>query len=122
MYPPLKLKVFVGDMEGRNKELTGVAEKVKSIGREVEEKGLKLSITEGGKEGKSKVIASCGYLEEKFQECTKPEGAELATSVETLGVDLRTTKQLGAKEEREGKSPMYCSRLSGKIGSSRRTT
>ena len=31
---------------------------LKSIRREVEEEGLKLSITEGGKEGKSKVIAS----------------------------------------------------------------
>ena len=28
-------------------------------------KELKLSITEGGKEGKSKVIASCSHLEEK---------------------------------------------------------
>ena len=35
------------------------------------EKGLQLSITEGGKEGKSKVIFSCSYLEEKFQECSK---------------------------------------------------
>ena len=35
-----------------------------------EEKCLKLSITEGGKEGKSKVIASCSCLGEKFQECT----------------------------------------------------
>ena len=43
---------------------------------------------------KSKVIASCSYLEEKFQKC------RLAIRVETLGVDLRTrTKQLGAKEK-----------------------
>ena len=56
-------------MEGRNKELAGFAEKVlKPIGREVEEKGLKLSIIEGGTEVKSKVIASCSYLEEKYQE------------------------------------------------------
>ena len=33
-------------------------------------KGLKLSITEGGMEGKNKVIASCCYLEEKFRECS----------------------------------------------------
>ena len=38
---------------------------------EVEGKGLKLSITEGGMEGKSKVIASCSCLEAKFPECTK---------------------------------------------------
>ena len=52
----LRLKVFVGDitacMEERTKELAGIAEKVlKSTRREVEEKGLKLSITEGAKEG-----------------------------------------------------------------------
>ena len=33
----------------------------------VEEKGCELSITEGGKEGRSKVAASCNYLEEKFR-------------------------------------------------------
>ena len=41
------------------------------------EKGLKLSITEGGREGKSMVIASCSFLEEKFLECCKREGAGL---------------------------------------------
>ena len=54
VYPLLKLKVFVDDItaftEGRKKELAGIVEKVlKSIRREVEEKGFKLSITEGGK-------------------------------------------------------------------------
>ena len=36
--------------------------------------GLKHSIAEGGTEGKSKVITSCRYLEEWFQECSKKEG------------------------------------------------
>ena len=73
---------------------------LKSIKREAEEKDFKLSITEGGSERKSKVIASCSYLEEKFQECSKREEAGLATSVETLGVDLRRrTVQPGAKEK-----------------------
>ena len=105
LFAPLQLKVFVKDinnfMEGRNKELAGMAGKVlKSIACEVQEKGLKLSITEGEKDVKSKVIASCGHLEETFQECSKREGVGLATSVESLGVDLKTrTKQLGAKEE-----------------------
>ena len=77
VYPPMKLKVFFVDemtpfMQGRNTELPGIAEKVlKSIRKEAEEKGLKLSITEGGKQGKNMVIASCCYLEEKFQECSK---------------------------------------------------
>ena len=61
----------------QNQELAGIAEKVlKTIRREVEEKGLKLSITEGGKEEKSKVIASCSFLEEKFQECPRKKKRE----------------------------------------------
>ena len=51
----------------------------------MEKKGLKLSVTENGKEGKSKMIASSGFLE-----FSKEEGVTLANSVETLGVDLRT--------------------------------
>ena len=48
--------------------------------------GLKLLITENGKEGK--MIVSCGFL----------AGVRMADSVETLGVDLRTrVKRLGAK-------------------------
>ena len=45
------------------------------------------------------MITSRECLEEKFLECTR-KGVDLATSVETLGVDLRLrTKQLGAKEK-----------------------
>ena len=87
IHPPLKLRVFVDDitafMNGRNKELMEMAEKVlKNVKRELEEKGLKLSITEGGKEGKSKAMTSCRYLEERFQECSREDGVALATSVE----------------------------------------
>ena len=61
-YPPLKFRVFVCDItaftNGR-KKLVEMAEKVlKKLKREVEEKSLKLSITEGGEEGKSKAITS----------------------------------------------------------------
>ena len=88
--------------EGRNKDLAGMAERVLKSTKRVEEKGLVLSVTERGKEGKSNVIASCTYLAEKFGECNRREGVELTTSVETLGVDLRTTKNLlGAKREGE---------------------
>ena len=38
---------------------------------------------------KSKVVAPCSYLKEKFQECSR-RGVGLATSVDTLRVDLRT--------------------------------
>ena len=63
---------------------------------EVEKKRLKLSVTENGKEGESKMIASCGFLEDELRQCSKEEGVTL----ETLGVDLRTrVKRLGAKEK-----------------------
>ena len=71
----------------RDKELSDVAEKCyKTLRREVKEKGVKLSITEGGNEGEGKAIASCRYLEEKFQVCRKREGVGLAYSVATFGV------------------------------------
>ena len=52
--PPLKLRVFVDDstafMNGRNKDLVEMAENVsKKLKSEVEEKRLKLSITQEGK-------------------------------------------------------------------------
>ena len=65
---------------------------------------MTLSITEGGKEGRSKAITSCTCLEGRFQECSK-KGVGLATGVETLGVDLRSgTKQLGTKEKARRKT------------------
>ena len=71
-------------MSGRNKELVETAEKVvKQLNKEVEEKGLKLSITEVGKEGKSKVITARRFLEERFQECSKEEGLVVATCDES---------------------------------------
>ena len=46
------------------------------------------------------MIGSWSILEEKFQECNMREGVGLATSVETLGVDLSTrTKHLRANEK-----------------------
>ena len=52
IFPPLKMRVIVDDittfMNGRNKELVEMAEKVvKKLKREREDKGLKPSITEG---------------------------------------------------------------------------
>ena len=83
---------------GEGGELAAMAEKVlRKMKEEVEEKGLKLSITEKRKKEKSKMITSCRYPEEKLRECSQ-KGVSVANSVETLGVDLRTpTKQLGAK-------------------------
>ena len=48
-----------------------MAKKVmKKLKWEVEEKGLKLSAFENGKEGKSKMIASCGFLENEPRHCS----------------------------------------------------
>ena len=59
-----------------------------------------MSVTENGKEGESKMIASCGFLENERSQFSKEEGVTLADSAETLGVDLRTrVKRLGAKEK-----------------------
>ena len=55
----------------------------------MEKKGLKLPVTENGKDGKSKIVASCGFLETELSQFSK-EGVTLAESFETLGVDLRT--------------------------------
>ena len=73
---------------------------MKKLKEEVEEKGLKLSVAENGTEGKRKVIASCGFLEDELRQCSKEEGVTLADSVETLRVDLRMrVTRLGAKEK-----------------------
>ena len=56
-----------------------------------------MSVTENGKEGKegkSKMIAPCGFLEDELLQCSK-EGVTMANSVESLGVDLRKKKREG---------------------------
>ena len=72
-YPPLKLRVFVDDItalpKGKHREVAEKAKKVmKKLKEEVEKKGIKLSVTENGKEGKSKMIASCGFLEDELRQ------------------------------------------------------
>ena len=100
--PFLKLRVFVDDITALvkvvNREVAEAAKKVmKKLKEEIEKKGLDMSVTENGKEGKSKMIASCGFLENELRECSK-EGVTMADSVETLGVELRTrVNKLGAK-------------------------
>ena len=74
----------------------------KKLKEELQKKGLKLSVTEYGKEGKSKMIASCGFLENELSQFSKEEGVTLADSVGTHGVDLRTrVKSSGAKRKSE---------------------
>ena len=81
VYPPLKLRGFVDDvkafMEGRNKELPGIAEKVlKAMRMEVEGEGFE-DVDHGRGKGRE-------------EQCSKREGVGLATRVETLRVWLRT--------------------------------
>ena len=95
IYPPLKLRVFVHDItaqvKGRNKGGGKGKKKVmRKLKEEVQKEGLELSVTENGKEGKSKMIASCGYLENELRNFSREDGVSLADNVETLGVDLRT--------------------------------
>ena len=57
-------------------------------------------MTEDGKEGKSKMIASCGFLGNELRQFSGEEVVTMAGSVDTLGVDMRTRiKKLRAKEK-----------------------
>ena len=91
--------VFVDDITAfvrrRNKVVAEMAKKMKRVSEEVEKKGHKLSANETGKEGKSKMIASCGFLKEELRQCSTEEGVTTADSVETLGVDLRKQESKG---------------------------
>ena len=83
---------------GKNKEVAEMAKKVmKKLQEEVEKKGLKLSVTENGKERKGKMFASCGFLEDELRQCSKEGGVTLADRVETLGVDLKTREKKGSE-------------------------
>ena len=63
-----------------------MAKKVmKKVKKEVERKGLKLSVTENGKEGEGVVVASWGFLETEL--ALMQQGRKSDNGVETLGVD-----------------------------------
>ena len=89
------------------KEESPSLETMRAMRREVEEKGLKVSVAEEGKEGNSKVIASCSYLEEKFQECRKRE---------EVRVDWTTRKTAGSEQKaRRNKCDVRCSAARRKL-------
>ena len=54
-------------------EVAETAKKVTKKSKEVERRGLKLSVTENGKEGKSNMIPSCGFLEDELRQYSKLE-------------------------------------------------
>ena len=80
--------------------MSEMAKKVMKILKEVERKGLKLSVTDDAKEGKSKMIASCGFLEDELRVNSVEKKESQWPTVWTPWVDLRTrVKKLGAKEK-----------------------
>ena len=61
-----------------------------------------MSVTEDGKEGKIKMFASCGFLENELRQFSREEGVTMADSVETLGVDFENQSQnVGSERKRE---------------------
>ena len=99
------MRVFLDDITAllvvKNKEVANMAKKVmKKFKEEVEKKGLNMSVTENGTEGKSKIIASCRFLEDELRHCSKGKGVTMADTVKTFGVDLRIrVKRFGVKEK-----------------------
>ena len=90
VYPPLKPKALLDDIKlylwRVNQEVPRAVPKV--VGKlkdEIRETKLQLSLTEEGKEGKSKLIASNMYLKLKLLEWCKDEGIGTFDSVEYLG-------------------------------------
>ena len=76
---------------GRKKVVAEMAKKVmKKLKEEVNRNVLKLSVTEDGMEGKSKMIASCGFMEE-LRQCSKEEGVTIVDG------DLRTRVKFGSE-------------------------
>ena len=64
-----------------------------------------VSVSENGKEGKSKMMASCGFLEDELRQYSQEDEVTMADSVETLGVDLR--KKESRRKEQARRKKMY---------------
>ena len=77
--------------------------KMKKLKEEFEKKGLKLLVTENGNEGKSEMIASCGFLENELRQFSREEVVTLAGSVETLRVDFRTRMTRLEQKKKQGR-------------------
>ena len=75
---------------------------MKKLKEEGEKKCLKLSVTENGKEGKSKMIASCGFLENELSQFSKEEGVTLA-ECGNAGSGLQNKSQEAGSERKRRK-------------------
>ena len=74
-----------------------------------------MSVTENGKEGKSEMIASCGFLEDELRQCSKEEGVTMADSVETLGVIFRARSRDCEGKQKQGGGSARCDFCSSRI-------
>ena len=114
IYLSMRLKVIWHDntarLEGRNKKLSKIVEKVPKMMRmEVVEKDVQLSITEGGKEGKSKAIASCRHiLKTSVRNTINRKGVGIADSVETSRDDFEDEIKAAMSEREDEKEEVRC--------------
>ena len=58
----------------------------------VERRTRNCSVTEDGKEGKSKMIASCGFLEDEMRQCSKEEGVRWQTACGNASSRFKTSR------------------------------
>ena len=88
-----------------------------------EEKGMKLSITEGVHEGKSKAITSCNYLEEKVPGMQQERRSCFGNECSNTGRGLENeNRAVGAKEKARWKKCDVRFSLIRKIGSFRKNS
>ena len=88
-------------VERKNEEVAEMAKKVmKKLREEIEKKGLQLSVDENGKEGKSKMIALCGFLEDELRQFRREEGVTMANSVANAGRRLENKSEKDASKRK----------------------
>ena len=77
---------------------------MRKLKEEVEKKGFKLSVTENGKEGQSKMIASCGFLENEISQFMKRRRSDDGRQCGNVGSPLENQSQeLGSERKSEKK-------------------
>ena len=74
----------------------------------MEKKGLKLSVTENGKEGKSKMIASCDFLENGLRQFSKEEGVTFGRWRGNFGRRLENKSKKAGSQRKSEKEEVQC--------------
>ena len=96
--PPLKLKAFVDDIE---LHLCGTNQEVPRAVDETRQAKLKLSLTEEGKERKSKLIVTNKCWESGQMETFKDVGIGISDSVKYLGIEISSQRKKLEKKKKE---------------------